>query len=47
LTAEALQKLMRHKDYSTTQRYINIAGQLRGAVDGLRVPDVLTRKTGS
>jgi integrase len=41
LTADALQKLMRHKSYLTTQRYINMASQLDEAVDALHVPDVL------
>ena len=43
LTADALQALMRHKSYSTTQRYINIARQLNRAVDSLYVPDVLRK----
>ena len=41
LTADALQKLMRHKSYLTTQRYINMASQLDEAVEALHVPDVL------
>lgn len=41
LTADALQKLMRHKSYSTTQRYINMADQLSQSVEGLYVPKVL------
>jgi integrase len=41
LTADALQKLMRHKSYLTTQRYINMASQLDQAVDSLHVPEVL------
>src|SRR5262245_49604062 len=44
LSADALQKLMRHKSYLTTQRYINMAGQLNAAVDLLHVPDVLKGK---
>ena len=44
LTADALQKLMRHKSYSTTQRYINMASQLEEAVEVLHVPDVLKIK---
>lgn len=40
LTADALQKLMRHKSYATTQRYVNVASQLDEAVDKLFVPDV-------
>jgi integrase len=41
LTPDALQALMRHKSYSTTQRYIAIARQMDQAVAGLHVPDVL------
>lgn len=40
LTADALQALMRHKSYQTTQRYINMARQLDDAVAGLYVPEV-------
>jgi integrase len=38
LTPDALQALMQHKDYQTTQRYINMARQLNPAVAGLFVP---------
>ena len=31
-------RLMRHKSYATTQRYINMAGQLSRAADKLYVP---------
>lgn len=44
LWADALQALMRHKSYQTTQRYINMARQLDEAVGCLEVPDVLKRK---
>jgi len=44
LSADALQTLMRHKSYQTTQRYINLAGQVNRAVEQLHVPEVL-RKT--
>jgi integrase len=49
LTPDALQALMRHKSYSTTQRYINIARQMDAAVAGLHVPEVLkaNAKTGN
>jgi len=47
MTADALQKLMRHKSYTTTQRYINMAGQLTQAVERLNVPDVLQRAADS
>jgi integrase len=40
LTLDALQALMQHKDYKTTQRYINIARQLSPAVENLFVPDM-------
>jgi integrase len=40
LTPDALQVLMQHKDYQTTQRYINMARQLNPAVQSLFVPDV-------
>jgi integrase len=43
LTADALQALMRHKSYQTTQRYINMARQMDAAVAGLHVPEVLKR----
>jgi integrase len=45
LTADALQKLMRHKSYATTQRYINMASQLDEAVASLHVPAVLRQST--
>lgn len=41
LTGDALMKLMRHKAYATTQRYINLARQLDQAVEVLHVPEVL------
>jgi integrase len=41
LTADALQKLMRHKSYLTTQRYISMTSQIEEAVAKLHVPDVL------
>ncbi len=40
LTADALQLLMQHKDYQTTQRYINMARQLNPAAQNLFVPDL-------
>lgn len=47
LTADALQALMQHKSYSTTQRYINMARQLDQAVAAVFVPDVsLSTATG-
>ena len=44
LTADALQTLMRHKSYQTTQRYIALARQMDEAVASLHVPDVLKAK---
>jgi hypothetical protein len=41
LTPDALQKLMRHKSYTTTQVYFNMQRQMEEAVDALPVPDVL------
>ncbi len=38
LTADALQSLMQHKSYQTTQRYISMARQLNPAVQSLFVP---------
>jgi integrase len=47
LSADALQKLMRHKSYLTTQRYINMASQLDEAVKLLHVPDLGQKPAGS
>jgi integrase len=44
LTGDALQSLMRHKSYSTTQRYINVARQLEQSAAALYVPDVKAKK---
>jgi integrase len=38
MSADALQALMQHKDYQTTQRNINMARQLNPAVQNLFVP---------
>jgi len=46
LSADALQSLMQHRDYQTTQRYINLARQLNPAVANLYVPEFL-RAAGS
>lgn len=40
LSGDALQILMQHKDYQTTQRYISMARQLTPAVQNLYVPQV-------
>lgn len=41
LSADALQKLMRHQSYTTTQKYINMARRMDEAVAVLHVPEVL------
>lgn len=46
LSPDALQALMQHKSYQTTQVYINMARQLDQAVAALHVPDVLRAKVG-
>ena len=43
MTADALQRLMQHRSYTTTQRYINMAQQVKTAVANLQVPDVLRK----
>ncbi len=43
LTADALQAMMQHQDYQTTQRYINMARQMKPAAHNLFVPDVSPR----
>jgi integrase len=45
MTADALQALMQHRAYQTTQGYINMARQLNPAVERLFVPE-LGRKQG-
>lgn len=45
LSADALQAMMRHKSYQTTQPYINMANQLNRAANELFVPDVLAEQT--
>jgi integrase len=45
LTPDALQALMRHKSYQTTQVYINLSRQMDDAVASLHVPDVLRRQS--
>src|SRR5262249_14839145 len=47
LTPDALQALMRHKSYSTTQLYISMARQMDQAVQALHVPEVLKSPTES
>jgi integrase len=43
LTPDALQALMRHKSYTTTQLYINMSRQMKQAVAGLHVPEILKK----
>jgi hypothetical protein len=45
LTSDALQTLMRHRSYQTTQVYISMARHLDEAVSSLHVPDVLRKAT--
>jgi integrase len=40
-TGDALQHLMQHKSYTTTQKYINMSRQIDEAVAVLHVPEVL------
>jgi len=44
MSADALQRLMRHKSYLTTQVYVNLSRQLDAAVGGLHVPEVLKKQ---
>ncbi len=44
MTADALQSLMRHRSYQTTQRYISLARQINPAIANLHVPDLPGRK---
>jgi integrase len=46
LTPDALQAMMRHRSYLTTQVYINLAPQMAEAVASLHVPDVLRKGMG-
>lgn len=47
LTADALQALMWHKSYRTTQVYINMARQMKAAVEALHMPEALRAKSRS
>ena len=40
LTADVLQALMQHQDCKATQRYINLARQLKPAAQDLFVPQI-------
>jgi integrase len=46
MTADALQALMGHKDYSTTQRYISMARQLNPTIQNLHVPALPKKEEG-
>lgn len=46
LSTDALQRLMQHQSYLTTQRYISMARQVKTAAQKLHVPDVLKKATG-
>jgi len=46
LTPDALQILMQHQDYQTTQQYINMARQMKPTVQNLYVPDVTKKEAG-
>jgi hypothetical protein len=46
LSGDALQALMRHKSYTTTQLYINMSRQLNRSAEKLHVPDVLKVSAG-
>lgn len=46
MTAQQLQATMRHRDYSTTLRYVNMAAQLKGATDHLHVPAFQQQRKG-
>jgi len=47
LSADELQKLMRHKSYLTTKLYINMSRRMDKAVASLHVPEVLKVASGS
>jgi hypothetical protein len=46
LTPDALQGLMQHRSYTTTQKYINMARQHNATVQALFVPELPTATTG-
>jgi integrase len=45
VSADVLQTIMRHKSYSTTQRYINLTRQLNPSTANLFVPELKKSKT--
>lgn len=44
VTPKELQKLMRHASYTTTERYINMAKNMKSTVDKLHVPSLENKK---
>ena len=44
---EALRRLMRHKSYQTTLRYIDKLDQVREAVEAMPVPEALQKVSGA
>lgn len=46
LSGNALQLLMRHRSYTTTQDYMNMARQINRSAEKLHVPDVLRVRAG-
>lgn len=44
MTADTLQRIMRHKSYATTQLYINMARQMKNAAENLYVPSLKPTK---
>jgi integrase len=44
LTGDALQAMMRHKSYTTTQRYIAAARQLDQSAEAPYIPDLELKK---
>jgi integrase len=46
MTADALQSLMQHKAYATTQKYVNLSRQLNAAVQNLYVPELPNTSAG-
>ncbi|MEZ6142058.1 MAG: site-specific integrase [Zavarzinella sp.] len=46
IKGDVLQKLMRHKSYSTTQVYINLTSQMEDAVVNMPVPKILQKPDG-
>ncbi|MBM4090977.1 MAG: hypothetical protein FJ276_16375 [Planctomycetes bacterium] len=47
MSADALQVIMRHRDYGTTRRYINLARQLNPAANNIFVPELPKREGGA